>query len=118
MYGRVENVLTSVVEGDSSSWYQKPEDLGNSAGQKVENVLSPVGKHAGPVLENAGKPLGGVLGPTAGAVMNFGKGWGHEMGVGFGNEEGGPAKQQEAEAQKLKEPFGGKEQNADNPLGL
>lgn len=40
------------------------------------------------------------------------------MSIGFGNKEGGPAKQQEAEAQKMKEPIGGKEQNADNPLGL
>ncbi|KAL2428471.1 hypothetical protein ABEF91_008659 [Exophiala dermatitidis] len=105
-------------ESSSSSWYQKPEDLGNAAGDKVEGVLSPVGKHAGPVLETAGKPLGGVLGPTVGGVMNFGKGWGEQMGVGFGNHEGGPAKAQEAEEKRMKEPFGGKEQNAENPLGL
>lgn len=50
--------------------------------------------------------------------MRSGEAFGDTVGVGFGNKEGGPAKQQEAEAGKMKEPIGGQEQTADNPLGL
>lgn len=96
----------------------KPEEMGDAAGQKINDVLSPVGQYTGKGLETAAAPVGGIVKPTVGAVMEFGKGWGDQLGVGFGNEGGGPAKQQEAEGQKMKEPIGGKEQNADNPLGL
>ncbi|EXJ91353.1 hypothetical protein A1O1_04465 [Capronia coronata CBS 617.96] len=104
--------------GDSGSWYSKPENFGNKAGDKVEGMLSPVGKYTGPALQKAGGPIGGLVDPTIGGVMRMGKGWGEQVGVGFGNHEGGPAKQEEAEAQRMKEPVGGKEQNAENPLGL
>lgn len=100
------------------SWYSKPESLGNSAGDKIQDTLSPVGKHAGPVLEKAGGPIGGIVDPTVGGIMRAGKGWGDQIGVGFGNEGGGPAKQQEAEQENLKKGLGGNEQNGENPLGL
>ncbi|KAK6364797.1 hypothetical protein LTS17_011902 [Exophiala oligosperma] len=103
---------------EKEAWYSKPESLGNSAGDKIESALSPVGKHAGPVLEKAGGPVGGIVDPIVGGVMRSGKGWGDQMGVGFGNEGGGPAKQQEAEQENLKRGLGGNEQNAENPLGL
>ncbi|KIW10844.1 hypothetical protein PV08_10143 [Exophiala spinifera] len=103
---------------DKGSWYSKPESLGNSAGDKIEGALSPVGKHAGPVLEKVGGPVGGLVDPTVGGIMRAGKGWGDQIGVGFGNEGGGPAKQQQAEEENLKKGLGGNEQNADNPLGL
>lgn len=64
------------------------------------------------------KPVGSLVDPLVGGVMRAGETFGNETGVGFGNKEGGPAKQQEAEAEKMKTPLGGKEQNADNPLGL
>ncbi|KEF52164.1 uncharacterized protein A1O9_11791, partial [Exophiala aquamarina CBS 119918] len=101
-----------------SSWYEKPEGLGNSVGGKVQETLEPVSQKTGPVLETVGKPVGGLVEPLVGGIMKGGKAWGTEVGVGYGNAEGGPAKQAEAEGQKMKEPFGGKEQNADNPLGL
>lgn len=69
-------------------------------------------------METGAGALGGVVEPLVGGVMKGGKAWGEETGVGFGNAEGGPAKAQEAEGQRMKEPFGGKEQNAENPLGL
>ena len=50
--------------------------------------------------------------------MRTGEAFGTQAGVGFGNKEGGPAKQEEAEAARMKEPVGGKEQTAENPLGL
>jgi hypothetical protein len=50
--------------------------------------------------------------------MRGGKGWGETLGVGYGNAEGGPAKAEEAEHQRMKEDLGGKEQTGDNPLGL
>lgn len=75
-------------------------------------------KYAGKGFETIGKPVGGLLEPLVGGVMKGGKAWGEEMNVGYGNAEGGPAKAAEAEGQRMKEPFGGKEQNAENPLGL
>jgi hypothetical protein len=81
-------------------------------------MMAPVGNTVGKGLETAGKPVGGLVEPLVGGVMKSGEGFGDAVGVGFGNKEGGPAKQQEAEHQRMKEPFGGKEQNADNPLGL
>jgi hypothetical protein len=120
--GMIQEPATYICDTDplclGGSWYEKPENLGNSFGGKVEETLSPVGKHAGPVLGAAGKPIGGLVEPLVGGIMKGGKAWGEQVGVGYGNAEGGPAKQQEAEGQRMKEPFGGKEQNADNPLGL
>ncbi|KIX92027.1 uncharacterized protein Z520_12242 [Fonsecaea multimorphosa CBS 102226] len=100
------------------SWASKPENLGNKAGEKIENTLSPVGNVMGKGFETIGGPVKGIVDPTVGGLMRAGKGWGDQLGVGYGNHEGGPAKQEEAEGQRMKEPFGGKEQNADNPLGL
>jgi len=99
-------------------WYEKPEELGNTAGEQIQSVLSPVGDIAGKGLGTAGKPLGGVVDPVVGGVMRSGKAFGEQLGVGYGNHEGGPAAAEEKEAKRMKEPFGGKEQNADNPLGL
>ena len=92
--------------------------MGNNFGEKVSGALNPVGKHAGPAFEKIGGPIGGVVEPLVGGVMKSGKGWGDQIGVGFGNEGGGPAKQQEAEGENLKKGLGGNEQNASNPLGL
>lgn len=50
--------------------------------------------------------------------MRGGEAFGDTVGVGYGNKEGGPAKQQEAEGERMKQPVGGQEQTADNPLGL
>ncbi|EXJ53995.1 hypothetical protein A1O7_09332 [Cladophialophora yegresii CBS 114405] len=103
---------------EGSSWYSKPEQLGTSAGDKIESTLSPVGKNVGPVLEKGGGVVGGVVDPVLGGVMRSGKGFGEQLGVGYGNAEGGPAKAQEAEHKRMKEDLGGKEQTGDNPLGL
>lgn len=92
--------------------------MGNSAGEWIQGKLNPVGKYAGKGLETVGKPVGGIVDPLVGGVMRSGEGFGDTIGVGYGNKEGGPAKQQEAEAEKMKQPVGGQEQTADNPLGL
>lgn len=92
--------------------------MGNSTGEKIEGFLNPVGQYTGKGFETIAKPVGGLVEPLVGGIMTGGKAWGDQTGVGFGNEEGGPAKQQEAEGKKLKEDLGGKEQNAENPLGL
>ena len=92
--------------------------MGNAAGDKVQSALNPVGKYAGKGLETVSKPVGGVVEPLVGGVMKSGKGFGDTVGVGFGNAEGGPAKQAEAEGERMKKPVGGQEQTADNPLGL
>ncbi|KIW76999.1 hypothetical protein Z517_09443 [Fonsecaea pedrosoi CBS 271.37] len=114
----VQQQGTEGQEKQSGSWVSKPQELGDSAGEKVESALSPVGKYVGAGLEKAAGPVGGVVDPVVGGVMRMGKGWGDQLGVGYGNHEGGPAKQEEAEGQRMKEQIGGKEQNADNPLGL
>lgn len=80
--------------------------------------MAPVGGPLGKGLETAAGPVGALVDPIVGGISKVGETFGNEMSIGFGNKEGGPAKQQEAEAQKMKEPIGGKEQNADNPLGL
>ena len=51
-------------------------------------------------------------------IMRSGEGFGETVGVGFGNKEGGPGKQGEAEQAKLKRGEGGNLQTGDNPLGL
>lgn len=98
--------------------FSKPEQFGNSAGEKIQGALNPVGQYAGKGFETVARPVGGVVDPTVGGVMRMGKGFGDQFGVGFGNEGGGPAKQQEAEHENLKKGLGGNEQNASNPLGL
>lgn len=50
--------------------------------------------------------------------MKGGKAFGEQAGVGFGNAEGGPAAAAEKEGERMKQPVGGEEQTADNPLGL
>ncbi len=100
------------------AWYEKPEGIGNSIGDKVQGGLNPVGKHVGPVLGRAAEPVGSVVGTVVGGVMKPGEGFGNMLGVGYGNKEGGPAKQEEAEHERMKADLGGKEQTGDNPLGL
>jgi len=74
--------------------------------------------YVGGTLGKVAGPVGGIVDGTVGTIFKGGAAFGHQANVGFGNEDGGPAKQQEAEGQKMKEPIGGKEQNAENPLGL
>ena len=92
--------------------------MGNSAGDKIQSTLNPVGQYAGKGLEKAAGPVGGIVDPLVGGVMRSGKGFGEQTGVGFGNAEGGPGKAAEAEGERMKQPVGGQEQTADNPLGL
>lgn len=101
-----------------TGWYEKPEGMGNAAGDWVQGKLNPVGKYAGKGLETVGKPIGGIVDPLLGGVMRTGEAFGEQAGVGYGNKEGGPAKQREAEGERLKEPTAGQEQTGDNPLGL
>lgn len=99
-------------------WYEKPEGMGNAAGDWIQDKMGPVGQYAGKGLETAGKPIGGIVDPLVGGLMRGSEAFGDNLGVGFGNKEGGPAKQKEAEGEKLKQPVGGEEQTGDNPLGL
>lgn len=101
-----------------TDWYQKPEGMGNSAGEWIQGTLNPVGQYAGKGLETVTKPVGALVDPIVGGVMRGGEAFGDQVGVGYGNKEGGPAKQQEAEGVRMKQPVGGEEQTADNPLGL
>ena len=84
----------------------------------MQDKLNPVGKYTGKGFETIGKPVGGIVDPLVGGLMRSGEGWGDTLGVGFGNKEGGPAKQQEAEGERMKQSIGGEEQTGDNPLGL
>ena len=87
---------------------------GNSAGDKIESGLSPVGKPVGKGLETVARPVGGLVEPLVGGLMKGSKAWGDALGVGAGNED----KRKTEEEMKSKEPIGGKDQTADNPLGL
>ncbi|KAJ9605443.1 hypothetical protein H2200_010100 [Cladophialophora chaetospira] len=116
--GQQQEEAPQKEKGEGGGWITKPEEKGNAFGSKIQGALSPVGNNVGPILEKGAGPIGGLVDPLVGGVMKSGKGWGDTIGVGFGNAEGGPAKQQEAEHQRMKEDFGGKEQTGDNPLGL
>ena len=102
----------------TGSWYTKPEGMGNAAGDKIQGVMAPFGNVAGKGLGAVAGPVGGILDPLLGGTMRSGEAFGELTNVGFGNKEGGPAKQAEARDEENKKPFGGKEQNAENPLGL
>lgn len=110
--------LAGVLISELGAWYSKPEGMGNKAGDKIQDTLSPVGNVVGKGAETVAAPIGGITEPLLGGIMKGGKAWGEQLGVGYGNAEGGPAKAQEAEAQRMKEPVGGQEQTAENPLGL
>ena len=75
---------------EKKAFYEKPEEMGNSVGDKVGSVLSPVGKPVGKGLETVSKPLGGIIDPTVGTIMRAGEGFGNQVNVGFGNKGGGP----------------------------
>ena len=103
---------------EKKAFYEKPEDMGNKAGDAIEGTLQPVGKYVGKGLETVSKPLGGVIDPLVGGLMRSGEAFGNQANVGFGNKDGGPAKAGEKEAAELKKGIGGKEESGDNPLGL
>lgn len=102
----------------TSAFYEKPENMGNSAGDWVQGKLNPVGQYAGKGFETVAKPVGGIVDPLVGGIMRTGEAFGEQAGVGYGNKEGGPAKQMDAEGERMKQPIAGEEQNAENPLGL
>lgn len=110
--------LVEILGGGSGGGTKNPvASAGNTAGNKIEDTLSPIGKPLGKGLETIGKPVGGIVDPLVGGVMRSGAGFGDAVGVGHGNmDKRNEEKRQTRE--ELKEPIGGKEQNADNPLGL
>lgn len=87
---------------------------GNAAGDKIQSGLSPIGKPMGKGFEMIGRPLGGLVEPLVGGLMKTAGAFGDAAGVGAGNMDHKRA----AEAEERKEPVGGKEQTAGNPLGL
>lgn len=92
--------------------------MGNTAGDKIDSTLSPVGNKVAGGLNYVVAPVGGLVDGVAGGLMKSGEAVGETLGVGFGNKDGGPKKAEEKEGERMKEPIGGKEQNKDNPLGL
>ncbi len=87
---------------------------GNTVGDKIESGLSPVGKPLGKGLGMVGKPVGGLVEPLIGGLVKSGSAFGSAAGVGAGNMDHKHA----AEEEERRAPVGGKEQNAENPLGL
>ncbi|KAL8732650.1 MAG: hypothetical protein Q9166_002625 [cf. Caloplaca sp. 2 TL-2023] len=87
---------------------------GNAAGDKVSSTLSPVGKPLGKGLETVASPVGGLVEPLVGGIMKSGKGFGDTVGVGAGNQD----HKKYEEAERERQPVGGKEQTGSNPLGL
>ena len=87
---------------------------GNTAGDKLESGLSPLGKPLGKGLETAAKPIGGLVEPLVGGLMKSGSAFGDAAGVGAGNMDHKRA----AEEEERRKPVGGQEQTAENPLGL
>jgi hypothetical protein len=87
---------------------------GNSMGDKIESGLSPLGKPLGKGLGMVARPVGGLVEPLVGGLMKSGSAFGAAAGVGAGNMDHKNA----AEEEEKRRPLGGKEQNADNPLGL
>lgn len=73
-----------------------------------------MGKPLGKGLETVASPVGGLVEPLVGGIMKSGKGFGDTVGVGAGNQDQKKAE----EAERERQPVGGKEQTAGNPLGL
>ncbi|KAI4171401.1 MAG: hypothetical protein LQ343_004257 [Gyalolechia ehrenbergii] len=87
---------------------------GKSRPEPVQSTLSPVGKPLGKGLGTIASPVGGLVEPLVGGVMKSGKGFGDTVGVGAGNQD--PKKLEEMREER--KDVGGKEQTAQNPLGL
>ncbi|KAI4090846.1 MAG: hypothetical protein LQ344_004493 [Seirophora lacunosa] len=107
--------------GEQTSGKPKPEpgsallgSYGNSVGDKVQSTLSPIGQPLGKGLGTIASPVGGLVEPLVGGVMKSGAGFGDTVGVGAGNQDA----KKRAEMERAREPVGGKEQTAGNPLGL
>ena len=101
--------------GGISSFMSGPSNMGNKAGDAIQNTVGKVGAPVGKGLETVTKPVGGVVGSVVDAPFKAG-----EMATGSG-EHGADIKKQTAEAEqdeKTFEPKGGKEQTAENPMGL
>ncbi|KAI4118330.1 MAG: hypothetical protein LQ345_001592 [Seirophora villosa] len=106
---------------EQTSGKPKPEpgsallgSYGNSVGDKVQSTLSPVGQPLGKGLGTIASPVGGLVEPLVGGVMKSGAGFGDTVGVGAGNQDA----KKRAEMERAREPVGGREQTAGNPLGL
>jgi len=99
---------------------------GNSAGDKVQSALSPVGKPLGTAFEKGAAPVGSIVGSVVdNGIMAGGRAAGAISGAGAGGMDTGEmkegyedAKKQKKEQEDLKAGIGGKEQTGDNPLGL
>jgi len=78
---------------------------GNAAGSKIESTLKPVGGPIGEGLQSVTKPVGGVVDSVVGGVMRA-------------PDAMNNAKEQTKKHEQDQEPIGGKDQNAENPLGL
>ena len=100
----------SLLGGFSLSGY------GNSAGDKIASGLAPVGNTVGRGLEIGAAPIGGLVEPLVGGIMKSGKGFGEATGVGAGNNPDTFGKKQVPNDED--DQIAGKEQNAENPLGL
>jgi hypothetical protein len=79
-------------------------------GDTLESGLKPVGNTVGTVTKPVTDTLGSVTKPVVGGVMGAGQKAGDKAGVGAGNTSGLGVSNYER--------FGGKEQTAQNPLGL
>lgn len=92
----------------------------------MQSTLSPVGKPLGSGLEAVGKPVGSIVGSVVDkGVMAGGSAAGAMTGVGAGamdqdqmKEQWEKLKKDRAEQEEMKAPVGGKDQTAENPLGL
>lgn len=89
-------------------------NVGNSAGDKIESGLSPVGRPVGKGLETVTKPIGGIVDGVVGGLMRTAGAFGEQAGVGAGNME----HKNRAAEEELRKPVGGQEQTGGNPLGL
>ena len=92
----------------------------------MQSTLSPVGKPLGTGLEKVAQPLGSIVGSVVdGGVMAGGSAAGAMTGVGAGamdtgkmKEEWEKVKEERRQQEEMNEPVGGKDQTAENPLGL
>ena len=99
---------------------------GDSAGGKVQSVLSPVGKPLGAGLNQVAAPLGAIIGSVVDkGIMQGGEVAGAISGKGAGNmnmenmQEGWKRTLEEKKQDDaLHEPLGGEEPSGENPLGL
>lgn len=117
----MSNSKENTIKKQSDNPNNPNYDPDNQPSGIINKALTPLGDGLGKVLSPVGYVVGGVTKPVTSTVGSITK---PVLSPALGQEEdraemlGGNKRPQDWGDQSAKEPFGGKEQGKDNPLGL